>query len=49
MTNLRVFLAEGNHADAIRQYLSYRRLLQDELNLAPSRQLEELMRQSQAG
>jgi DNA-binding SARP family transcriptional activator len=48
-TLIRVFLAEGNHADAIRQYLSYRRLLQDELNLAPSRQLEELMRQSQAG
>ena len=33
---IRVHLAEGNHAEALRQYDSFRRLLADELGLRPS-------------
>jgi DNA-binding SARP family transcriptional activator len=33
---IEVHLAEGNHAEALRQYHSYRRLLVDELGLNPS-------------
>lgn len=33
---IEVHLAEGNHAEALRQYQAFRRLLADELGLAPS-------------
>jgi DNA-binding SARP family transcriptional activator len=36
-------LAEGNCGEAIRQFKSYRQLLQDELGLAPSAQILELV------
>jgi DNA-binding SARP family transcriptional activator len=42
---IRVHLAEGNHAEAVRQYLFFRRILREELDLEPSRQIEELMRE----
>jgi DNA-binding SARP family transcriptional activator len=41
---IRAFLAEGNQAEAIGQYLSYRRLLKVELDVAPSAQIEAMIR-----
>jgi len=41
---IRAFLAEGNQAEAIGQYLSYRRLLKVELDVAPSGQIEAMIR-----
>jgi DNA-binding SARP family transcriptional activator len=38
-----VYLAEGNRAEALRQYHTYCRLLHDELNLAPSPQIQQLV------
>ena len=40
---IRVHLAEGNQADALRQYHLFRRLLENELRLEPSGQMHELM------
>jgi DNA-binding SARP family transcriptional activator len=40
---VRAHLAEGNPAEALRQYRSYRQLLNDELGLPPSRQFQELI------
>ena len=42
-TLLRACLAEGNRAEALRQYDLFRRLLAQETGLQPSRQLTELM------
>jgi DNA-binding SARP family transcriptional activator len=41
---IRVHLAEGNVGEAMRQYRSYKDLIFEELGLAPSEQLESLMR-----
>ena len=41
---VKVHLAEGNHAEAVRQYRLYRRLLQEQLGLTPSLQMLELLR-----
>jgi DNA-binding SARP family transcriptional activator len=41
---VRVHLAEGNLAEAVREYESFRELLADELGVLPSPQLECLMR-----
>jgi DNA-binding SARP family transcriptional activator len=41
---IRAFLAEGNQAEAIGQYLSYRRLLRVELDVAPSEQMKAMVR-----
>jgi DNA-binding SARP family transcriptional activator len=41
---IRVHLAEGNVGEAMRQYRSYKELVFEELGLAPSEQLESLMR-----
>jgi DNA-binding SARP family transcriptional activator len=41
---IRIHLAEGNKAEAFRQYCLYRRLLHDKLGLSPSAQMEELVR-----
>src|SRR6266498_863468 len=38
-----VHLAEGNRAEALRQYHTYCRLLHDELNLAPSPKIQHLV------
>jgi DNA-binding SARP family transcriptional activator len=38
-----VYLAEGNRAEAIRQYHAYRRLLHDELALEPSPQIQAIL------
>jgi DNA-binding SARP family transcriptional activator len=40
---IRAYLAEGNHAEARRQYLRYSRLLDSELGLKPTREMEALM------
>ena len=40
---IQVHLAEGNQADAIRQYGLFRRLLRDELRLEPSAHMHELV------
>jgi DNA-binding SARP family transcriptional activator len=40
-----VHLAQGNRGEAIRQYCIYRRLMRDELDLEPSRQMDELIGQ----
>jgi DNA-binding SARP family transcriptional activator len=40
---VRAHLAEGNPAEALRQYRSYRRLLRHELGLPPSVQFQELI------
>lgn len=40
---VRAHLAEGNAAEALRQYRSYRRLLRHELGLPPSAQFQELI------
>lgn len=41
---IRIHLAEGNPSEALRQYLRYRQCLRDELDLRPSSQMEELVR-----
>jgi DNA-binding SARP family transcriptional activator len=41
---IKVHLVEGNRAEAVRQYELYRRLLSEQLGLAPSRQMVELVR-----
>jgi len=41
---IRVHLAEGNRAEAFRQFQFYRQILQDELGLTPSTQIVELLR-----
>ena len=41
---IKVHLAEGNHAEAVRQFQLYRRLLHEQLGLAPSLQMLELIR-----
>jgi DNA-binding SARP family transcriptional activator len=41
---IKVHLAEGNAGEAIRQFRFCRRLLREQLQLAPSRQLAELVR-----
>lgn len=38
-----VHLAEGNHAEALRQYHGYRRLLADELGLPPSPEIRRMV------
>lgn len=38
-----VHLAEGNHAEALRQYHRYRRLLADELGLPPSPEIRQMV------
>jgi DNA-binding SARP family transcriptional activator len=40
---IQVHLCQGNQGSAIRQYVMYRRLMRDELELAPSPQIDELM------
>lgn len=40
---VRIHLAEGNHAEALRAYRSFRRLLDEDLGIAPSAQMEDLM------
>jgi len=40
---IRVHLAEGNVCEALRQYDMFRRLLADELDVAPTRLIEELV------
>lgn len=42
---IRVHLAEGNAAEALRQYERFRRLLRDSLGIEPSRQMAELVEQ----
>lgn len=41
---VKVHLAERNHAEAVRQYRLYRRLLEEHLGLTPSLQMLELLR-----
>jgi DNA-binding SARP family transcriptional activator len=41
---IRVYLAEGNSGEAVRQYRRYRQLLHQELGLDPSPQMETLVR-----
>jgi len=41
---VKVHIAEGNRAEAVRQYQIYRHLLHDQLGLAPSSQIVELVR-----
>jgi DNA-binding SARP family transcriptional activator len=38
-----VHLAEGNHAEALRQYDGYRRLLATELGLPPSAEIRRMV------
>jgi DNA-binding SARP family transcriptional activator len=38
-----IHIAEGNTSEAVRHYMSYRQLLGDELGLAPSPQMQELV------
>jgi DNA-binding SARP family transcriptional activator len=40
---VKVHLAEGNLAEAVRQFQFYRRILQEELGLSPSPQMVELL------
>jgi len=40
---IRAHLAEGNMGEAVRQYRSFRQLLQDELGVTPSAELEDLV------
>jgi DNA-binding SARP family transcriptional activator len=40
---IQAHIAEGNPVEALRQYSSYRRLLQNELGLTPSLQMEDLV------
>jgi len=46
---IRIHLAEGNHAEALRQYEGYRRRLLETLSLEPSHQMDELVREVTAG
>jgi DNA-binding SARP family transcriptional activator len=46
---IRVHLSEGNVAEAVRQYQLYRRLLDRELGLRPSPDLERMMEHVRAG
>ena len=46
---IRVCLAEGNRADALRQYRLFGRLLREQLDVPPSSQLEALLRPVTAG
>jgi DNA-binding SARP family transcriptional activator len=41
---VKLHLAEGNRAEAVRQFKFYRQILQDELGLSPSPQIIELLR-----
>ncbi|HST84019.1 MAG TPA: BTAD domain-containing putative transcriptional regulator [Kineosporiaceae bacterium] len=41
---IEVHLAEGNQAEALRQYAIYRRVLRDELGLSPSEKIRQLLR-----
>jgi DNA-binding SARP family transcriptional activator len=41
---IRVHLAEGNIAEAVREYVGFKRLLDRELGVSPSDQMHELMR-----
>jgi DNA-binding SARP family transcriptional activator len=41
---IRIYLAEGNASEALRQYSLYKRRLHEELGLEPSAQMEELVR-----
>ena len=41
---IEVHLAEGNPAEALRQYAIYRRVLQEELGLSPSEKIRQLLR-----
>jgi DNA-binding SARP family transcriptional activator len=40
---IEIYLAEGNHAEALRQYQGYRRRLRDELGLIPSPAIRSLV------
>ena len=40
---IRVYLAEGNHCEAVRQYRFYRDLVQRELGVEPSHQMDGLL------
>lgn len=40
---IRVYLAEGNESEALRQHDSYRTVLRDELDLEPSNRMDELL------
>jgi DNA-binding SARP family transcriptional activator len=40
---MKAYLAEGNPGEALRQYRGYRDLLREELGLAPSREMNELV------
>jgi len=46
---IRIHLAEGNHAEALRQYNGYRRRLLETLSLVPSHEMDELVRDVTAG
>ncbi len=46
---IRAHLAEGNYAEAGRQYELYRRILHDELGIGPSDGLRQLMQRATAG
>ncbi|GAB3344853.1 AfsR/SARP family transcriptional regulator [Modestobacter lapidis] len=46
---VRVHLAEGNTAEALRAYEAFRELLADELGIAPSPLMEELIRPARPG
>jgi len=41
---IEIYLAEGNRADALRQYASYRRVIRDEVGVEPSREITDLVR-----
>lgn len=41
--SVRIHIAEGNHAEAIRAYHAYRRMVGDELGIAPSPLMDELV------
>ena len=40
---VRIHLASGNHAEALRAYRLYCQLVEDELGIGPSSQMEELI------
>jgi DNA-binding SARP family transcriptional activator len=40
---IRVYLAEGNHGEAVRQYEIFRRLLHEQVGLEPSAHIEDLV------
>jgi DNA-binding SARP family transcriptional activator len=40
---IKLYLAEGNRVDAVRQYESFRRLIGEELGVEPSRETRELV------